>query len=70
MTKHLTKIFMKLKFVFVSQKSCIIIKKKIFIFYYVDDIMLCFRKQNDLFARNIIESFTSRYIMKMINEIT
>ena len=42
-SKHLIKTFANMKFESIFQKICIMIRNDFIIFYFVDDIMLCYK---------------------------
>ena len=58
-----------MKFESMFQKICIMIQNDLIIFYFVDDIVLCFRQRNQFIIDEIIIDLINRYIMKMIKEL-
>ena len=67
--KHLTKTFANMKFESMFQKICIMIRNNLIIFYFVNDIVLCFRQRNQFIIDKIIIDLINRYIMKMIKKL-
>jgi hypothetical protein len=53
----------------ISQKPCIMIKKKIVVFYFVDDIMFCYRKSAESEAFKAIEALKRRFEITQLGEI-
>ena len=51
------------------QKICIVIRNDLIIFYFVNDIMLCFKQWNQFIIDEIIIDLINRYIMKMIKKL-
>ena len=44
--KELTGTFQSLEFMEISQEPCIMINRGIIAFFYVDDIVICYRKKD------------------------
>lgn len=52
-----------------AQEACIVIRRGLIIFYFVDDIVLCFRSKDRGLAMEMIEQLTNRYTMKVVGEM-
>ena len=52
--KKLTSTFRSLEFKEISQKSCVIINRNVIAFFYVDDIVICYKKKNEVKAKTAV----------------
>ena len=67
--KKLISTFRNLKFKEILQKSCIIINEKVIIFFYVDDIIICYRKKNETKAKAAISELQTKYTMNILRSL-
>ena len=55
--------FKSLEFKKIPQKPCVMISEGVIIFFYVDDIVICYWKKDEKMAKNMITSLKMRYTM-------
>ena len=67
--KKLTSTFRSLEFKKISQKSCIMINKEMIIFFYINDIVICYRKKNKIKARAATFRLHTKYIMNVLRSL-
>ena len=53
----------------ISQKSCVMINEEVIIFFYVDDIVICYRKKNETKARAAIFRLQTKYVMNILESL-
>ena len=61
--------FRSLEFKEISQKSCIMINEEIIIFFYVDDIVICYRKKNEKKTEITITDLKTQYKMNELESL-
>jgi hypothetical protein len=66
--KDLTKSLQALGFKNVPQEPCVMIKGKVIVFFFVDDIIWAYRKEDALVAQKAIEGLKARYKMTSMGE--
>ena len=67
--KELTSMFRSLDFKKISQKSCIMINEEIIIFFYINDIMICYRKKNEKKTETVITNLKTWYKMNELESL-
>ncbi|KID94871.1 polyprotein, partial [Metarhizium majus ARSEF 297] len=66
--KDLTKSPQELGFKTVPQEPCVMIKGKVIVFFFVDDIIWAYRKDDEMVAKKAIEGLKTRYKMSLMGE--
>lgn len=61
--KELTQALKRIGFKAIPQEPCCFIKNGIILFFYVDDIVVAFRKHQEVEARSLIEQLRAKYKM-------
>ena len=67
--KKLTSMFRSLDFKKISQKFCVMINKEMIIFFYIDDIIVCYRKKNEQKIKNVIIDLKIQYEMNELESL-
>ncbi len=52
----------------ISQKSCVMINKDVIAFFYVDDIIICYRKKDEDKVKLAINDLQSKYKLSELND--
>jgi hypothetical protein len=66
---ELTKSFREMGFKEVPQEPCVMMKGSVIVFFYVDDIVFCYRKKDVNLANEAIDSLQRRYSIKDLGEL-
>ena len=61
--------FKSLGFKEIPQEPCVMINKDVIIFFYVDDIVICYRKKDEKMAKTIIISLKAQYTMNELGSL-
>ena len=61
--------FKSLDFKKISQKSCIMINEEVIILFYVNDIMICYRKKNEKKTEIMITDLKTQYEMNELESL-
>ena len=67
--KELTSTFKSLGFKEIPQEPCVMISGGVIIFFYVDDIVICYRKKNEKMAKNAVTGLKARYVMNELGSL-
>src|SRR5467141_1836996 len=67
--KNLTSSLRELGFKEVLQEPCVMMKGGVIVFFYVDDIVFCYRKKDVNLANEAIDSLQRRYSIKDLGEL-
>jgi hypothetical protein len=67
--KNLTNSLAKLGFKEVPQEPCVMLNGGIVVFFYVDDIVFCYRKKDEEKTRGIIQEMQKEYQMNILGEL-
>ena len=67
--KKLISTFRNLEFKEISQKLYIMINEKVIIFFYVDDIVICYRKKNKTKVRAATSELQTKYTMNILRSL-
>jgi transposase InsO family protein len=65
----LTKSFKALGFKEVPQEPCVMLKGGVIVFFYVDDIVFCYRKNEKETAQNAIQEIQKEYQINVLGEL-
>ncbi len=66
---ELTKTFRDLGFKELPQEPCMMIKSGVIVFFYVDDIIFCYRKSEEPVAKKAIKRLEAHYTMKLLEKL-
>lgn len=66
---ELTKTFRELGFKEVPQEPCVMTKGGTIVFFYVDDIVFCYRKKDGAVAKEAVAGLEKRYTMSVLGEL-
>jgi Reverse transcriptase (RNA-dependent DNA polymerase) len=66
---ELTKTFRDLGFKELPQEPCVMIRGGVIVFFYVDDIVFCYRKSEEAVAKEAIRGLEARYTMSALGEL-
>jgi len=67
--KELISTFHSLEFKKLSQESCVMINEGIITFFYVDDIVICFRKKDEIKACSVITGLQVKYKLSRLENL-
>jgi transposase InsO family protein len=66
---NLTNSLRKLGFREVPQEPCVMLNGGIVVFFYVDDIVFCYRKKDEEKTKSLIQELQQQYQMKILGEL-
>ena len=67
--KDLTTTFLTLQYSPIPQEQCIVIKDRVIVFYFVDDMIIYFKATDRPQAMKLIDNLMKRYTMKILGEL-
>src|SRR5947207_15959561 len=67
--KELTIIFQSLEFREIPQESCVMINEDVIVFFYMNDIVICYRKKNEAKVKAAIARLQAKYEMSELEKL-
>ena len=53
----------------ILQKLCVIINRKMIVFFYINNIIICYRKKNETKARAVMFELQTKYTMNVLRSL-
>ena len=67
--KELTGTFREMGYKEVPQEPCVMINGGVVVFFFVDDIVICYRKRDEARAKAAVEGLQSKYTMNVLGDL-